>query len=143
MRKVSFIIACILFVLSLTACENAGITDHVAVDPGSSVRFSQDEIESAAERVKDKFKDFKGCELTNLWYDEEHSDSFIKGYLRGGKGSLNGATAENTIVLLSSFKVDASGGDGSLNPNSTYEGWNWILIRESESGEWKVDDWGY
>jgi hypothetical protein len=46
-------------------------------------------------------------------------------------------------VLLSDFNVDSSGGDGSLNPNSTYGGWNWILIRDSKTGNWRVDDWGY
>lgn len=46
------------------------------------------------------------------------------------------------LVLLSSFDVDASGGDGSLNPNSSYEGWAWILVR-SKAGQWKHVDHGY
>ncbi len=37
--------------------------------------------------------------------------------------------ADEVIVLLSSFDVDSSGGDGSLNPNSTYSDWKWILVR--------------
>ncbi|MDR3277336.1 MAG: hypothetical protein LBT12_01065 [Oscillospiraceae bacterium] len=45
--------------------------------------------------------------------------------------------------LLSDFEVDASGGDGSLNPNSTYTDWSWILTRDSSSAEWRVDTWGY
>ena len=32
-------------------------------------------------------------------------------------------------MLLSSFHVDESGGDGSLNANYTYESWSWILVR--------------
>ncbi|MBQ7016891.1 MAG: hypothetical protein IJN10_08060, partial [Firmicutes bacterium] len=46
------------------------------------------------------------------------------------------------IVLISSFDVDASGGDGSLNPNSTYTKWMWILARE-EGGKWQHVDHGY
>ena len=46
------------------------------------------------------------------------------------------------MVLLSSFDVDSSGGDGSLNPNSTYDNWMWILVR-SKNEEWKHVDHGY
>jgi hypothetical protein len=90
-----------------------------------------------------KFRSFKGCNLTKLWYDEEKSNLSIEGYLQNGKGSMNGAKAENVIVLLSNYDVDSSGGDGSLNPNSTYSYWSWTLIRNSKTSDWKVDDWGY
>lgn len=39
------------------------------------------------------------------------------------------------------FYVDSSGGDRDFNTNSTYSNWNWILIRDSKTGNWKVDDW--
>lgn len=47
------------------------------------------------------------------------------------------------IILLSEFDVGPSGGDGSLNPNSTYDNFIWILIRDDKSSPWKIDDWGY
>ena len=50
--------------------------------------------------------------------------------------------ADEVIVLTSSFDVDASGGDGSLNPNSTYAKWIWILARNKGS-RWKHVDHGY
>lgn len=78
-----------------------------------------------------------------MWYDEEKSNNFISDYLKNGRGSVNGVKHKNVIALLSNFDVDSSGGDGSLNPNSTYSNWNWILIRDSKTGIWKVDDWGY
>ena len=34
------------------------------------------------------------------------------------------------------------GGDGSLNPNDTYTGWQWILAR-NKGGKWKHKDHGY
>jgi hypothetical protein len=60
-----------------------------------------------------------------------------------GRGSSNGVESENVIVLFSDFSVDASGGDGSFNPNETYTNWSWILIRDRPNGNWRVDDWGY
>ena len=50
--------------------------------------------------------------------------------------------ADEVIVLISSFDVDSSGGDGSLNPNSTYTRWSWILVR-NKNGKWKHVDHGY
>lgn len=45
------------------------------------------------------------------------------------------------MVLYSDFDVDGSGGDGSLNPNSTYTDWSWVLVREN-GGAWKIATWG-
>lgn len=144
MKKIIFTLCClVLVVFSIVAFKQTGRTDNVVVSTEKSEKFSEEEVNSAISCVKKKFKDFKGCTLTNLWYDEAKSNDFIKGYLSNGRGSVNGVKAENVIVLLSDFNVDSSGGDGSLNPNSTYGGWNWILIRDSKTGNWRVDDWGY
>ena len=142
-KKVISSFCIILIVFSLVACKEAGKTNNVAVNINKSVKFKKAEINDAVVCVKKKFKDFQGCNLTNLWYDEEKSNQFIEGYLKNGNGSVNGVSAENVIVLLSNFHVDSSGGDGSLNPNSTYSDWNWVLIRDSKTGQWRADDWGY
>ena len=134
------IISCV--VVGVCFLTNPTSNNHLS-GTATSTKFSNNEINDAMDCVKKKFKDFKGCELTDLWYDEEKSDAFIEGYLESGEGSINGVDAENVIVLLSNFNVDSTGGDGSLNPNSTYSNWNWILIRDRKTGNWLVDDWGY
>ena len=140
-----YIILFIAICLALSACvQSGGITDNVEVTIGTSNRFSNAEIESAVNTVIRKFAaDFKGCELLQLWYDEGHSDIFIASYMNYGRGSINGVESKNVIVLLSNFSVDASGGDGSLNPNDMYLNWNWILIRDRPNSNWRIDDWGY
>ena len=143
MKKVLFYLCLILMVFSLVACKHAGKTNKDVVITGESALFSKEEVDAAINCVKIKFKDFEGCNLKKLWYDEEESNSLIAGYLSNGKGSVNGVKAENVIVLLSNFDVNSSGGDGSFNPNSTYSNWNWILIRDSKTGNWRADDWGY
>ena len=45
-------------------------------------------------------------------------------------------------LLDSVFYVDASGSDGSLNPNSTYTNWQWVLTRD-RGGKWVLRTWGY
>ncbi|KGR76283.1 hypothetical protein CD33_06985 [Ureibacillus sinduriensis BLB-1 = JCM 15800] len=63
--------------------------------------------------------------------------------MKYGKGSGKNIDPGNVIGLVSNFDVDSSGGDGSLEPNSTYTEWNWILIRDGKPNKWRVDDWGY
>ncbi len=143
MKKMLFYLCLILMIFSLVACKQAGKTNKVVISTSESAKFSKMEVNAAINCVKKKFKDFEGCNLTKLWYDEERSNSIIEGYLSNGKGSVNNVKAENVIVLLSNFDVDSSGGDGGFNPNSAYSNWNWILIRDSKTDNWRVDDWGY
>ena len=84
----------------------------------------------------DYFKEnFDGCKLRELQYigDEKNND-YLDFATRNG--------AEEVLVFTSTFDVDESGGDGSLNPNDTYKNWKWILVRRS-GGEWEHVDHGY
>ncbi|SDZ14631.1 DUF4829 domain-containing protein [Tindallia californiensis] len=140
MKRVIWCSYIILLSLILMSCSQA---DKDVVLVGESEQFSDKEINQAIECVKEKFKDFNGCELTDIWYDEERSNSFIETYMNYGRGSINGVSPDNVMVLLSNFTVDESSSDGSLEPNSTYTDWMWILNRESNTSDWTVDDWGY
>ena len=85
---------------------------------------------------KKEFKsDWKGCTLTEIYYA---GDDCTKDH----KDWADRNNADEVIVLLSSFDVDSSGGDGSLNPNSTYSDWKWILVR-TDGGKWQHVDHGY
>jgi len=144
MKKIILCLFVIIFFISLAGCgQSQGIVANAQVDIGTSIRFTQQEIEEAVERVKENFINFRGCDLIRLWYDEDLSNRFIESYMTSGRGRVNGVVRENVIVLLSDFKVDSSGGDGSFNPNSTYYNWMWVLIRDAENDSWRVDDWGY
>lgn len=128
---------------SFSACSKVGKTDNVEISIGKSDKFTEDEINNAANCVKESFKSYKGCTLTKLWYDEEKSNQEIESYMKYGRGSINGVKPENVIIFLSNFDEDSSGGDGVLNPNSTYGDYNWLLIMDSETGNRKVDDRWY
>ena len=92
--------------------------------------------DSMSPLIKKEFKsDWKGCTLTEIYYagddcSKDHQDWADRN------------NAEEVIVLLSSFDVDSSGGDGSLNPDSTYDDWMWILVR-TNGGQWQHVDHGY
>lgn len=120
--------------LTISGCNN-NIKNVEIIDVDSEI-YSDTEINSAIDTVEEYFKsNFEGCTLTMLKYagDDQNkaSDKWAKQY-----------DAEKAIVLLSSFDVDSSGGDGSLNPNSKYDNWQWILV-ENESGTWEHVNHGY
>ena len=105
-------------------------------DIGESQKFTQADIESAMDAAQRHFdKEFDGCTLITLTYDEAVSE-------RSAEGWTENYDADEAIVLLSRFYVDASGGDGSLNPDSYYENWQWILTR-NHGGQWTLQTWGY
>lgn len=131
MKKLLFLIVYLCIIL--VAC-NSGKVKNVEVIIGSSEKFSEAEIEEAVTLVKQKFKDFEGCDLTKLWYDEERSDWYVANI---------GADAENTMVLFSNFKTSKHAINGGFNPDSNYTDWMWILKRASKANKWEIVDWGY
>lgn len=102
----------------------------------ASEMYTQEDIESAVHTIITEFdRHWSGCTLNEIYYaGDEESKAYI--------GHAASHRADEVIVLLSSFDVDESGGNGSLNPMSTYNNWMWILVR-SEGGKWKHVDHGY
>lgn len=128
----------ISFLVIMTFCLFAcgGNVNNVQTREVESELYSQAEINEAIEEIKKDFKtNWKGCTLTEIYYA---GDDISKGY----QGWAERNNADEVIVLESSFDVDSSGGDGSLNPNSTYSKWKWILVRTNK-GTWKHVDHGY
>ena len=125
-----------LLVFLLTGCGKGGNVSEVQVITGESAIFTRQEIEEAMEAAMDYFrKEFDGCTMTKISYDEERSRKAAMEWARQ-------YGADEAIVLYSSFDVGASGVDGSLNPNSTYNNWQWVLTRDA-GGEWVLRTWGY
>ncbi|WP_251399706.1 DUF4829 domain-containing protein [Ureibacillus chungkukjangi] len=120
-----------------------GQSSNTQVSIGETAKFSEEEINEAVSKVKRKFWGFRGCELTEIWYTEAESNKIAEDYLKYGGGSEKNIDPDNLIGLLSNFKVGSSGGDVSLEPNSTYPEWSWLLIRNSKNGNWHVETWGY
>lgn len=134
MKKYTVILLSIICILVLAAC--GGDVSNVKVTAYQSEIYTDNEIQSAIKATEKYFKKhFSGCTLTEITYaGDDKTISHIEWAKRND--------ADEVIVLTSSFDVDASGGDGSLNPNSTYTKWMWILVRNKGS-RWKHVDHGY
>lgn len=136
MKKKMLVIIALVMML-FTGCNNGGNVDNVQIpDWKPSEIYSDDDIKAACQTVKDYFSDeFCGCTLTKLYYP---GDTFADEF----KQWADQYAADEAIVLLSSFDVDSSGADPSLNPGSTYDAYSWILIR-NDDGDWEHATHGY
>lgn len=104
--------------------------------------YSDVELQAANDAVYALFETgFKGCTLTALTYEPARSYEAAEEYLKNGRGSTNGSTIDNVLVLHGSFTTD--GNQTVLNPNSTYDNYMFILVRESAAAAWSIDDGGY
>lgn len=111
-------------------------SDVVEIITVKSLIYSEEDIDSAINIIKDEVeREWQACTLNDIYYagddiSKQHQDWADR------------HNADEVIVLLSSFDVDSSGGDGSLNPNSTYDNWMWILV-QTDGGTWQHVDHGY
>lgn len=122
-------------IFSCTACGGGDI-DEVGILEVESEIYTAAEIGDGINVTLEYFKkNFDGCTLRELQYigDEKNND-YLDFATRNG--------AEEVLVFTSTFDVDESGGDGSLNPNDTYKNWKWILARHA-GGQWEHVDHGY
>ena len=130
------VVLCLLLIMAFSLCACSSNVRDVQTEAVLSELYSQDEIDSAIEMIKKEFSEqWKGCTLLEIHYAGDNTSREFQDW-------ADRNAADEVIVLLSSFYVDSSGGGGSLNPNYTYTGWNWILVR-SNKGTWKHVDHGY
>ncbi len=123
----------ILVILSLLICGCGKVSD-VQIEIGESQLYSENEIRQAADLVIRQFqKGFESCVLLNIRYDEEES-------LQRASDWAEQYGAKEAIVLYSDFLVIGSR-NPTLNSNSKYENWSWILVRNG--GNWELKTWGY
>ena len=135
MRRYIAILCTVLCLLSLTACGGGDVSE-VGIREFTSEIYTDKEVEFAINEILRYFKkNFDGCTLREITYaGDEKTQAHAEWAERHN--------ADDVIVLTSTFDVDSSGGDGSLNPDSTYNRWMWILVRDG-NGRWKHVDHGY
>ena len=135
MKKIKVLLSLALCLVLLTACGGGDVSE-VGRRIGQCELFSEWQIADAMDEVEKYFHaEFDGCKLLRLEYDEQKTQAEAREW-----AAQYGA--EEAVVLYSDFSVDASGGDGSLNPGDTYRNWKWVLTR-SGKGEWELRTWGY
>lgn len=143
MKKLICILLSVTVLFLMSACNvqlnKSGNVKSVKIEEWKvSKLYSDDEIKAAIKASEDYFeKEFGGCTLTKITYAGDNVSLNETAYRKD-----NGSDYDKVIVLLSSFDTDSFGGDGSLNPNSTYDNWNWIMGKK-QGDKWEHIDHGY
>ncbi|MGL4741158.1 MAG: hypothetical protein ACRC41_10175 [Sarcina sp.] len=117
-------------------------SSNIETSNSTSQLFSQKEIQNAINCVIDNF-DFPYSKLTKVWYDEEKSKLLVDDYLKSKGDDTKNIKIEDMIILLANFDVDPHDEPTSLEPNSTYKDYLWILIKNKGTNTWKIIDSGY
>ncbi len=137
MKKIIVTIAlCCLLLIGFTGCKNMGNVTNVKIKEVDSEIYSKEDIEDAIQVIINDFKDnWGGCTLNEIYYiGDERNHDFIEWATKNNK--------EEVIVLTSRFTVGSYAKDKSLNLNSEYTNWNWILVR-NKNESWQHIDHGY
>lgn len=144
MKKKSIIAVCAVFVILgvatvLVLTGNRGNVSKVNRVVGYSALYGENSINEAFDVIEKKFaKDFEGCTLTVLRYDEDVENRFAEEIEKYHKENN-----QELIVVLSTFDTDEKGGDGGFNPSDTYTNWQWHLVKTADKKNWEVISWGY
>ena len=144
MTKKSRIAICAVFVILgvaifLILIANRGNVSNVNRIVGYSALYDETSINEAFDVIEKKFaKDFEGCTLTELRYDENVENRFAEEIEKYHKENN-----QELIVVLSAFDTDEKGGDGGFDPNDTYADWQWHLVKTADKKSWEIINWGY
>ncbi len=134
---IAVLVICIVSIVIIVLVPK-GNTSNVNRVVGYSALYGDESINKAFDVIEKKFADeFEGCELIELRYDDEVENKFAEAIQEYYENK------QELIVVISSFRTDAKGGDGSLNPNETYENWQWHLVKTADKKSWEIIGWGY
>lgn len=138
MRKLTIVLSLflVLVLVLLTACAD---TSNYTLDYGASQIYSEEDIESAAKVVVNKFNSFQGCVLYSLAYAGDEVCQEELSYCNSLKEDAGEEFVE-CLVFYSEFRSPVKGG-GAWTPNDIYT-WDWYLGRETD-GKWVLVTYGY
>jgi len=136
MKRTSCLLLTVLLLLTtLCACGSRdafGAKVYIA----DSLLYKESDIDGAIKVVEKYFaQNFDDCTLLTMEYDGDPEDGTLEEWAKT-------YGADEAIVLTSDFKTGKGGGDGSLEPNTVYKDWQWILVR-NKGGQWIHKSHGY
>ncbi len=140
MKKIMVFMLGFLLLFTTAGCSRADMS-KVKIECGTSSLYTEEEMLSAIEVIKEQFSTFEGCELHSLTYasDELCSDPDNLSWMNDLAKDQEEAFTE-CICFDSSFRSPKKGG-GAWAANKEYT-WSWWLAR-SDGGAWKLMTWGY
>jgi hypothetical protein len=106
--------------------------DQLQVDYGKSARYTEEDMDSAAQVIKNRVKTWTGFTFYTLSYKGD-DDSMQQ--LKQCNQIRPYGKFDECMVFTSSFHTPEGAADYGWNPDSDYSGWEWILARRN-GGRW-------
>lgn len=131
MKKIKVLLT-VIICISILILSSCGNNENIQTDYGSSKIYTNDDMSSAVEVIKEDFSQMKGCKLYSINYA---GDEICKENSEQYEVSFENEHYSDYIVFNVTFRSPLMGG-GAWEKNTEYN-WNWILVRES-GGEWEV-----
>jgi hypothetical protein len=133
-----FLLGAVVFAITASWLNNrAGRVDEAVVEYGQSQLYSREDMDAAADILKEEFKEFKGCELHEIFYisDECSEEKRIE---------LNeqGNSYAECMVFGTSFHTPKFSGQGLWDKDKEYTCWQWIFVKDV-SGTWQLISYGH
>lgn len=130
MKKITAVVLLLALVLALAGCGSS-----VKIGAFASKYFDSEDYDAAVQEVLAYFKNFEGCTMKEIKYA---GDAAVK-----AEAELRGLAPEQVMVLLSEFTTDGEDHHNGLEPDFTYEDYQWILTRHTSVEPWEHTDHGY
>ena len=121
MKRIFSMFLILSLIFSLTSC---GTLNFVEIEEFSSEIYTDRDITSAMEVVLEEFQGKKDRILLNLSYI---GDAQLADY----KDWADRNNADEVIVFLTDYYISFFSDTPTQNAGSTYENWNFILVRSS------------
>jgi len=131
------IVAAVLIIGNVNNFVGGDVSNVQTEIIGNSLFYDEKEVKKAIDTVIAYFDiNFSNCKMTKIWFDANYGEY-------GHYSDDERYSGQEMIVILSDFDVGPKGYEGGFNPNSTYNNWQWILVRTSPLSPWKLVGWGY
>lgn len=135
---ITFLLIAVIIIGRSVHLTKSNIAD-VKINLGSSEAYSQEELQAAVDVILAEVSNWysvKKVYMLSYCCDESTPDN--ENYCRG----FISTEYVHCVVFDSSFKTSGSALSEGFNPDSVYDGWHWIVVKD-ENNEWKLLDWGY
>jgi hypothetical protein len=133
-----YFIGAVVFVIAASWLENrAGKVDEAVVEYGQSQLYSMEDMDAAADILKEEFKEFKGCQLHEIFYISDECSEETRKEL-----NEQGNSYAECMVFGTSFHTPKYFGNGFWNKDEEYTCWQWIFVKDV-SGTWQLVSYGH
>lgn len=141
--SISFLVIVFILVVGILYGREVGILNNniadTKVDLGTSEIYSEEDLQAAADVILAEVSNWNSVKkVYAISYCCDESTPNLDNYC----GSFISTEYAHCVVFDSSFKTSGSALSEGFNPDSVYDGWHWIVVKD-ENNEWKLLDWGY